>query len=56
MIFHPFYRVKSSITEGVSGTGIGLTIASQLAERLQGKIQVTAENPGVRFTLTLPQG
>ncbi|EBS7636377.1 HAMP domain-containing histidine kinase [Salmonella enterica] len=56
MIFNPFYRVKSSITEGVSGTGIGLTIASQLAERLQGKIQVTAENPGVRFALILPQG
>lgn len=56
MIFHPFYRVKSSITEGVSGTGIGLTIASQLAQRLQGKILVTAENPGVRFTLILPTG
>lgn len=56
MIFRPFYRVKSSITEGVSGTGIGLTIASQLAQRLHGKINVTAENPGVRFTLILPQG
>ncbi|MEZ7217786.1 sensor histidine kinase [Klebsiella spallanzanii] len=56
MIFHPFYRVKTSITEGVSGTGIGLTIASQLAQRLQGRILVTAENPGVRFALILPQG
>lgn len=56
MIFRPFYRIKSSITEGVSGTGIGLTIASQLAQRLQGSIHVTAENPGVRFTLVLPQG
>ncbi|QGN35868.1 sensor histidine kinase [Klebsiella oxytoca] len=56
MIFQPFYRVKSSITEGVSGTGIGLTIACQLAQRLQGQILVTAENPGVRFTLILPQG
>ncbi|HGL6359867.1 TPA: sensor histidine kinase [Citrobacter amalonaticus] len=56
LIFRPFYRVKSSITEGVSGTGIGLTIACQLAQRLHGKIQVTAQEPGVRFTLTLPQG
>lgn len=56
MIFHPFYRVKSSLTEGVSGTGIGLTIASQLAERLNGRIDVQAEKPGVRFTLILPQG
>lgn len=56
MIFRPFYRVKSSITEGVSGTGIGLAIASQLAQRLHGEIRVTQENPGVRFTLSLPQG
>ncbi|HHD7445166.1 TPA: sensor histidine kinase [Citrobacter braakii] len=55
-IFRPFYRVMSSITEGVSGTGIGLTIASQLAQRLQGKIHVMAANPGVCFTLILPQG
>ncbi|MCO5784527.1 sensor histidine kinase [Citrobacter meridianamericanus] len=56
LIFRPFYRVKSSITEGVSGTGIGLTIASRLAQRLHGEIRVTPVNPGVRFTLTLPQG
>lgn len=56
MIFRAFYRVKSSITEGVSGTGIGLTIASQLAQRLQGRILVTTEHPGVCFTLVLPQG
>ncbi|MTH47015.1 sensor histidine kinase [Intestinirhabdus alba] len=56
LIFRPFYRVKSSITEGVSGTGIGLTIASQLTRRLQGSINVAAENPGLRFTLILPQG
>lgn len=56
MIFRPFYRVKSAITEGVSGTGIGLTIACQLAQRLDGKVRVTAEDPGVCFTLILPQG
>lgn len=56
MIFRPFYRVKSSITEGVSGTGIGLTIAFQLAQSLRAKIQVTAEKPGVCFTLIIPQG
>lgn len=56
MIFRPFYRVKSSITEGVSGTGIGLTIASQLAARLTGRIEVQPEYPGVRFTLKLPRG
>jgi signal transduction histidine kinase len=45
MIFLPFYRVKSSITEGVSGTGIGLTIARQLAQRLQGEIASRRKTP-----------
>lgn len=53
LIFTPFYRVKSSVTEGVSGTGIGLTIAQQLAHSLGGKILVTPLSPGVRFTLRL---
>jgi Signal transduction histidine kinase len=54
-IFKPFYRIKSSITEGVSGTGIGLTIANQLAEQLHGTIQVTNCQPGVAFTLVLTE-
>lgn len=53
MIFTPFYRVKSSLTEGVTGTGIGLTIAQQLAQSLGGKILVTPQSPGVCFTLRL---
>ncbi|MNE85902.1 Sensor histidine kinase RcsC [compost metagenome] len=53
MIFLPFYRVKSGITEGVSGTGIGLTIAQQLAHSLGGEILVAQQSPGVRFTLRL---
>lgn len=55
MIFRPFYRVKSAITEGVSGTGIGLTIARQLAHGLHGDITVTRESPGMCFTLSLPR-
>ncbi|OMQ21712.1 sensor histidine kinase [Serratia oryzae] len=53
-IFQPFYRVKSSITEGVSGTGIGLTISKQLAIGLQGEISVTSGPTGSCFTLSLP--
>ena len=53
-IFQPFYRVKSDITEGVSGTGIGLTIAEQLAENLGGVITVESRSPGVQFSLILP--
>lgn len=54
-IFKPFYRINSSITEGVSGTGIGLTIANQLAQQLQGTIKVTNENPGTAFSLILTE-
>lgn len=54
-IFKPFYRIKSSITEGVSGTGIGLTIASQLAEQLHGSIKVINCNPGIAFSLVLTE-
>ncbi|MCL2178098.1 MAG: HAMP domain-containing histidine kinase [Proteobacteria bacterium] len=56
MIFQPFYRVKSAITEGVAGTGIGLTIARQLAESLGGEILVKQTMPGVQFILRLKQG
>ena len=52
-IFEPFYRVNSSITEGVSGTGIGLTIAKQLANQIQGEIKVINQNPGMVFSLIL---
>lgn len=55
LIFNPFYRIKSTITEGVSGTGIGLTIAKQLATTLKAEILVTNTNPGVCFTLRLWQ-
>lgn len=52
-IFQPFYRIGSALTEGVSGTGIGLTIARQLAETLHGEILVSHPRPGVCFTLRL---
>ena len=53
-IFEPFYRIDNSLTEGVSGTGIGLTIARQQAGRLGGELVVSDARPGARFTLKLP--
>lgn len=53
LIFKPFYRIKSMITEGVAGTGIGLTIAKQIATALGADIIVTATQPGVCFILRL---
>lgn len=51
----PFYRVNNHLTEGVSGTGIGLSIATQLANRLGGKIVLENAHPGLRCQLFLPK-
>jgi signal transduction histidine kinase len=53
LVFQPFYRVHSALTEGVSGAGIGLTIARQMAETLGGEILIDRFTPGVQFTLRL---
>lgn len=54
-IFKPFYRVHSKITEGVAGTGIGLTIAYQLAESIHGVISAHSLDQGVEFRLFIGQ-
>ena len=53
-IFKPFYRIDDKITEGVSGTGIGLTIARQQAEYLGGSLEYIDVNEGACFELKLP--
>ncbi|TLD72683.1 HAMP domain-containing histidine kinase [Phragmitibacter flavus] len=53
-IFAPFVRARNDLTEGVSGTGIGLTISRQLAHLHHGTLTATNLHPGTRFTLTLP--
>jgi signal transduction histidine kinase len=55
-IFQPFYRINDSITEGVTGTGIGLTIAHQQARSLGGDLQYLelVGHQGACFQLVLP--
>lgn len=53
-IFKPFYRVHNHLTEGVAGTGIGLTIAKQLSERINARIDVRSCTPGLQFSLVIP--
>ena len=53
-IFEPFYRGDDSLTEGVSGTGIGLSIAKDLARLHGGDLCYEATASGSRFRLTLP--
>ncbi|MDZ7636874.1 MAG: HAMP domain-containing sensor histidine kinase [Bryobacterales bacterium] len=53
-IFEPFYRVNSLLTEGVSGTGIGLSISRELARLHGGDVVLEAkESGGSRFLVTL---
>lgn len=54
-VFEPFGRLRSDLNEGVSGTGIGLTISRELAELHGGSLQVCSQyRDGARFILTLP--
>lgn len=54
-MFRPFYSINLSSAEGLSGTGIGLTIAKQLANNLNATIEVTNQKPGVAFSLILTE-
>ncbi len=53
-IFKPFYRINDRLTEGVSGTGIGLTIARQQAQHLGGSLKYIEVSPGACFELRIP--
>jgi signal transduction histidine kinase len=54
-VFEPFERLRSDLDEGVSGTGIGLTISRELAELHGGSLEVCPNyKEGARFILTLP--
>ncbi|GGK78352.1 sensor histidine kinase [Amphritea balenae] len=57
-LFEPFYRGSDKLTEGVSGTGIGLGLARDLARAHQGDLvveehSVTDSTAGASFLLTL---
>ena len=52
-VFEPFYRIRDDLREGVSGTGIGLTIARDLARQLGGDLTLEPCEQGARFVLAL---
>ncbi len=52
-IFRPFHRVENRPTEGAAGTGIGLSIARDLARLHGGDLVVVPTEAGARFRLTL---
>lgn len=56
-IFEQFFRADDSLSSGIPGSGLGLTLARRLVELHHGKL--AAENlpeGGARFTLSLPAG
>ena len=54
-IFQPFYQVEQSNSRRYDGSGLGLPICRQLAEKLGGWISVTSVvGQGSTFTLALP--
>lgn len=55
-LFQRFYRVESSDTKGIEGTGLGLFIVRQLVEHMGGKIWVaSAKGQGSAFSFSLPK-
>ena len=50
-----FVRIKNVRTRGISGSGLGLSIASKIAELYGGHIQVKSEpDVGSEFKIVLP--
>jgi signal transduction histidine kinase len=54
-IFEAFYRAHDSLSSGIQGSGLGLTLAQRLAHDHGGEITVTRrDGGGSNFTLRLP--
>jgi signal transduction histidine kinase len=54
-IFQPFVQVEKGLTRSVDGTGLGLAVSRELAQRMGGTLTVTSEvGVGSRFVFTLP--
>lgn len=53
-IFEPFFRMDDRVEAGVSGAGLGLSIARDLARRMGGDLRLVAVEKGACFELRLP--
>ena len=54
-IFRPFYRSPAVLTTRIQGTGLGLAVAKNVAEAMNGRLSVSSEpGRGSTFTLHLP--
>jgi signal transduction histidine kinase len=54
-IFEKFYRAHDSLSSGIQGSGLGLTLAQRLAQEHGGTIEYRPrDGGGSAFTLKLP--
>jgi len=54
-IFDRFFRVKGKATRGIAGSGLGLSLAKEVIEAHNGRIDVRSElDRGTTFTISLP--
>lgn len=54
-VFEKFYQVDSTVTRKGEGTGLGLAFARELAQLLDGKLELTSElGKGTAVSLTIP--
>jgi len=52
-IFQPFYRISNKLTDGITGTGIGLAISRDLARLHGGDLVLLKAEKGAAFQVTL---
>lgn len=57
LLFSPFEQIDNSLVKRYQGAGLGLSISRQLAEMMNGTLDVTStEGKGSQFTLSLGSG
>jgi signal transduction histidine kinase len=55
-IFEKFYRADPQLARSPSGTGLGLYISRELAQRMGGRLELSSEvGAGATFVVELPQ-